>query len=190
MQNHLWRYIGALAAVTAVVGCAPQQVTTPPQPLTITNLSKPHVMAAAEDVLADMQFTIEKADPEAGYIRTRPLRGGQFFEFWRRDNASSYQGAQSNLHSLQRTAEITISDVPGGVRVDCAVGVRRLSLPENDNVTVSQSAAMFTTSSASLQELHVNPEQAAGMEWIELQPDSALASRILERIRQRIAAKG
>jgi hypothetical protein len=189
MQKHTWRYLAVLAAVSAAAGCARQQASAPP-PLKIRNMSKANVVAAAEDVLTRMHFAIEKADADAGYVKTRPLRGGQWFEFWRSDNASAYQGAQANVQSLQRTAEVNVSEIPGGVRVDCAVSVRRLSLPENDQVTMSRAAAMFTTSTGSLQRLEVNPDQAAGMEWIDLGPDGALAARILERIQKRIGSEG
>ena len=107
-----------------------------------------------------------------------------------RDNASARQAGHSNLHSIQRTAEITVSEIAGGLRVDCSVDVRRLSLPENDNVTMSHASAMFTSSSPTLQELRINPRQQAGMEWIQIDPDEALAARILERIGRRIAAQG
>ena len=188
MQKHTWRYLAVLAAVSAVVGCGRQAVT--PQPLTFANLNKALVMAAAEDVLTRMHFAIEKADADAGCVKTRPLRGGQWFEFWRSDNASAYQGAQANVQSLQRTAEVNVAEVPGGVRVDCTVSVRRLSLPENDRVTMSRAASMFTASTSSLQTLEVNSEQAAGMEWTDLGPDGALAARILERIQKRIGSEG
>ncbi len=188
MQNLLWRYLAVLGVLAAVSGCARQQAVDP-QPLLISNLNKAQVVSVAEDVLADMHFTIEKADADAGYLKTRPLRGGQFFELWRSDNASAYQGAQSNIHSIQRTAEVNVSEADGGLRVDCAVRVRRLSLPENDEITMSRASAMFTTSSARLQELRLNPDQAARMEWIEISPDDALAARILERIQQRIGSR-
>jgi RES domain-containing protein len=187
MQVYRWQCVAVLAALTAVAGCGSQQRGAAPEPLMVANLSKAQAVAAAEDVLTEMQFTIEKADAELGYLKTRPLRGGQFFEIWRNDNASAYQSGQSNLHSIQRTAEVSVSEGPGGVVVECAVSVRRLSLPESDRTAISTTAGAFTTSTARLQELRVNPDQAERMEWIELTPDNALAARILERIRQRIA---
>jgi hypothetical protein len=191
MHRHTWRYLATLAALTALAGCAGEHTAVPhPQPLTVTNLDKARVVAVAEDVLIEMHFSIEKADADAGYVKTRPLRGGQWFEFWRSDNASARQAGHSNLHSIQRTAEITVSEIAGGLRVDCSVDVRRLSLPENDNVTMSHASAMFTSSSPTLQELRINPRQQAGMEWIQIDPDEALAARILERIGRQIAAQG
>lgn len=181
------KYIFAVAAALAagLAGCASQPVAAPGA-LSVAGANKTRVMSVAEDVLTQMRFTVEKADVEKGYIRTRPLRGGQLFEVWRRDNASAGQLAEANIHSIQRTVELNITESDAGVQVKCDVGVRRLSLPENDHVTRSRAANMFTASSTSLQRLTVNPEQAQQMEWIELGPDPALETRILQLIQRRI----
>ena len=71
--------------------------------------------------------------------------------------------------------------------IDCQVSVRRLSLPENDDVAQTRSAALFTNSSKNLQKLQINPAQAELMEWIDLGPDPALETRILQLIKQRIS---
>ncbi|MCD6395122.1 MAG: hypothetical protein J7M40_16655 [Planctomycetes bacterium] len=182
------KYIFAVAMALAawLVGCSSQQVAIPaPGPLSVAGVNKTRVMSVAEDVLTQMHFTVEKADTEKGYIRTRPLRGGQLFEVWRKDNASAAQLAEANLHSIQRTVELNITESGGGVQVKCDVGVRRLSLPENDHVARSRAANMFTASSTAIQRLTVNPEQAQRMEWIELGPDPALETRILQLIQRR-----
>lgn len=91
-------------------GCA-QQKSSPSEmaALDLSNdANKTEVMKITKDVLAQMQFEIEKFDPEAGYIKTRPLEGAQFFEFWRSDNAGAYNWLLSNLHSVRRTVEIIL----------------------------------------------------------------------------------
>ncbi len=177
----------AMALAAGLAGCSSQQVAVAtPEPLSVAGANKTRVMSVAEDVLTQMRFTVEKADTEKGYIRTRPLRGGQFFEFWRKDNASAAQFAEANLHSIQRTVELNITESDVGVQVKCDVGVRRLSLPENDRVARSRAANMFTSSSIAQQSLTVNAEQAQRMEWIELGPDPALETRILQLIQRRI----
>ena len=100
MQAHRWQRMAVLAALTALAGCGSQQQVLAPEPLVVTSFSKAQAVAVTENVLLDMHFSIEKADGEAGYVKTRPLRGGQFFEVWRSDNASEYQYAQSNPHSI------------------------------------------------------------------------------------------
>ena len=184
MRKHIFAIAAALAA--GLAGCASQQVAAP-GPLSVAGSNKTRVMSVAEDVLTRMRFTVEKADAEKGYIRTKPLRGGQLFEVWRKDNASAGQLAEANLHSIQRTVELNITESDAGVQVICDVGVRRLSLPENDHVTRSRAGSMFTASSTRRQRLTVNPEQAQQMEWINLGPDPALETRILQLIKRRIA---
>ena len=63
---------------------------------------------AAERVLTRMHFAIEKLDAEQGVVKTRPLRGAQFFEFWRSDNVSSYDCEEANLQSVRRTVELRV----------------------------------------------------------------------------------
>ena len=67
------------------------------------------LMEVAEDVLAGMYFTIEKADAQNGLIRTRPLPGAQFFEFWRSDNIGTDNTIAANLHTIRRTVTLDIS---------------------------------------------------------------------------------
>ncbi len=67
------------------------------------------LMEVAEDVLAGMYFTIEKADVDSGLIRTRPLPGAQFFEFWRSDNVGTDNTLAANLHTIRRTVTLDIS---------------------------------------------------------------------------------
>ncbi len=181
------KYMFAIAAALAagLTGCSSQQVAAP-GPLSVAGANKTRVMSVAEDVLTQMHFTVEKADIEKGYIRTRSLRGGQLFEVWRKDNASASQLAEANFHSIQRTVELNITESDAGVQVKCDVGVRRLSLPENDHATRSRAARMFTASSTGMQRLTVNEEQAQRMEWIELGRDPALETRILQLIQRRI----
>ncbi len=185
MNIRKYMFIVAMALAAGLTGCSSQQVAAP-GPLSVAGANKTRVMSVAEDVLTRMHFTVEKADTEKGYIRTRPLRGGQFFEVWRKDNVSAGQIAEASIHSIQRTVELNITESGGGVQIKCDVGVRRLSLPENDHASRSRAAEMFTASSTSLQRLTVNPEQAQQMEWIELGPDPALETRILQLIKRRI----
>lgn len=166
-------------------GCATQPMDSP-EPVMLTSVNKTRTMQVAEDVLKSMHFTIEKADTEKGVITTKPLRGAQLFEFWRKDNASPAATAESSIQSIQRTVQLNIVEGGSTVMIDCQVSVRRLSLPENDDVAQTRSAALFTNSSQGLQKLRINPEQAELMEWIDLGPDPALETKILQLIKQRI----
>jgi len=170
------------------------------EPICVKNVNKLKTMEIAEDVLAKMYFTIEKADadpatpgidtrPWRGFIRTRPLAGAQFFEFWRSDNVGADNWLESNLHSIRRVVELTMSEEKEGppqsgnrLRINCNVQKYRLSMPEHHVSSSARAYEMFSESSSALQNLRLNPEQKAGMAWIDLGKDRQLASEILKRI--------
>jgi len=145
-------------------------------------VDKVQAMQIAEDVLAKMRFTIEKADAENGLIRTRPLPGAQFFEFWRSDNVGAFNCAEANLHSIRRIAELNIKQQDEGLSIGCDVNVYRLSLPEHEVSSSARAYEMFSESSSLLQVIRLNPEQKAGMAWVNLGRDRRLEAEILKRI--------
>ena len=179
------------AAVTLLSGCAQySQTTFPPETVCLQNVENEQAMQTAQDVLAQMHFVVEKYDFDAGVIRTKPLRGAQFFEFWRSENVDPFSSAQANIHSIQRIVTLKFSTEPDGICVDCNVAVRRLSIPESKITGVSHSASMFTRADRSIQQLTLNPEQKEQMVWIDLGSDAALETKIIELIRQKIQSGG
>jgi hypothetical protein len=185
MDNLKYALIVLLGA--GICGCS-SNVAVSSGPVSLAGTNKARVMTVAQDVLADIGFSLEKADTDQGYLSTKPLRGGQFFEVWRHDNASASAGREASIQSIQRTAQINITENGASVTVACNVDVRRLSLPENDYITQSRSAAMFTSSSASRQRLEIAEDQAQYTEWIDLGRDAALENRILQLIQHRLGA--
>jgi len=147
------------------------------------------LMEVAEDVLTGMHFTIEKADVQNGFIRTRPLPGAQFFEFWRSDNVGSYNTLAANLHTIRRTVTLDISQQNKELRIGCDVQVQRLSLPERQVSSSARAYGMFSRSSPSLQRLELYPEQKKQMAWIDLGSDTRLAVEILKRIEYNAKSK-
>ncbi|UCG56981.1 MAG: hypothetical protein JSU70_19215 [Phycisphaerales bacterium] len=151
------------------------------------------VMEIAEDVLADMHFTIEKADVDTGFIRTKPLQGAQFFELWRGDTIGTFNSLEANLHSVRRTVELHIAELPGEngakLRARCYVKVQRLSLPEHQVSSSAHAYRMFSESTSSTQRLQLRPEQQTGMAWIDLGNDTKLATEILNRTSSRLDAR-
>ena len=140
------------------------------------------LMEVAKDVLARMYFTIDKADFDNGLIRTRPLPGAQFFEFWRSDNAGADNALAANLHTIRRTATLDISQQGQELRIDCNVQAQRLSLPERQDSSSTRVYGMFSQSDSTLQRLKLNPEQQEEMAWIDLGSDKQLEAKILKRI--------
>jgi hypothetical protein len=199
-QTTLIRGVGFLILGLLLAGCTEQQQYGAVKPICVDNIDKIQAMETVEDVLAKMHFTIEKADTNPatlgintrrwrGFIRTRPLAGGQFFEFWRSDNAGADNWLESNLHSIRRVVELNMSEQDEGppqsgnrLCINCDVQKYRLSMPEHQVSSSARAYEMFSESSSTLQNLKLNPEQKEGMAWIDLGKDRQLAAEILKRI--------
>ncbi len=175
-----------VACALAFAGCAQQQRRAITGPVSVADIGKAETMEIAEDVLARMHFTIEKADVPSGLIRTRPLPGAQFFEFWRSDNVGDKSWLQANLHTIRRTVELDISHHGDQLQIDCDVRVQRLSLPERDVSSSARAYGMFTRSSPSLQRMRFDTWQEKEVAWIDLEKDTILAADILRQIGEKI----
>jgi hypothetical protein len=161
------------------------------------------VIGAAENILRRMHFAIEKLDVQQGLVKTRPLRGAQVFEFWRTDNASALGCAEANVQSIRRTVQLRVRTEGRGqrtedggqkteqgdaaqLRVECAVSVQRLSLPEDEIVGTSEAYRLHLGISPAWQRIGVGPQPRRRMTWIDLGEDRDLAARILAHVEQRL----
>jgi hypothetical protein len=187
----------ALAGVLLSLGCASR--TAAPGPARILcpdDVTTAAAIHAAHDVLARMQFPIEKLDVEQGLIRTWPLRAGQFFEFWRSDNAGSFNATEANLQTIRRSVELRVKKQAAdpkpeagnvaGLSIECDVSVQRLSLPGNEIASVSQAYRIHSRSEPTVQRLAVTPQQERAMAWVDLGKDPQLAAEIISRVAQRL----
>jgi len=189
----LYKYTLMMCTLMAA-GCAPQnsaplRVKVQDSDLFVERdqgIGTADLMEVAEDVLANMYFTIEKADAQSGLIRTRPLPGAQFFEFWRSDNVGADNTLAANLHTIRRTVTLEISQQDEQLCIGCNVQAQRLSLPERQVSSSARVYGIFSRSSQSLQRLKLNPKQKNEMAWIDLGRDSQLEAEILKRIETRI----
>lgn len=179
--------ISVAAGAVLLLGCAAREQIYPAnEPLCPDKATRLDVMQAAEATLRAMHFVIDKLDVEHGVIRTRPLRGAQFFELWRSDNVDSFNTAEANLQTIRRSVELRINDDDGALCMDCTVPVQRLSLPENEVASTAQAYQMYSQSTRFLQRLELNPEQRKGMAWIDMGRDNRLEAKILKRIARKV----
>ncbi|MHC4572196.1 MAG: hypothetical protein ACYS0C_09010 [Planctomycetota bacterium] len=179
----------ACVPLLLLAGCAKTQQFEVVEQICLPDMSKPEAMQIAEDVLSKMQFTIDKADTESGFIRTNPLPGAQFFEFWRSDNVGAYNFTYANLHSIRRIVELDISKRDGQLCIDCNVNTQRLSLPDRQVTSSARVYEMFSQSSSLKQKLKLNPDQKKGMAWADSGKDTRLETEILKRIEKRTGAR-
>lgn len=186
MKNLGMLLFTACAVSCLICGCAKEQQFTAVEQICLADKEKAEAMQAAEDILGQMRFSVEKSDVENGYIRSRPLIGGQFFEFWRSDNVGAFNWSEANLHSIRRIVELEITEQGGQLCVGCSANAQRLGLPERTADSSTQAYAMFSDSKRSMQRLELNPEQRAGMAWIDLGRDGRLETEILKRVEGRL----
>jgi len=170
-----------------VAGCAKPNRNETVEQICPAGLDKQQAMQIAEDVLGELHFSIAKSDANLGVIKTRPLAGAQFFEFWRKDNVGSFNSAEANLHSIRRIAKLNIKQQDSQLCIRCNVNTQRLHLPEKELHSRSQAYNMFSQSGQTEQRLILNPEQKQGMAWVDLGNDTKLATVILKQIENKIA---
>ena len=181
------RLVAGIAAAVMLGGCCGKQCEKPTNKVCTQGVDRQTAMAAAQRTLEDMHFTIEKADANAGYISTRPLAAGQFFELWRSDTVGGENFAEANLHSVTRIAEIDVSGPDGEVCIACKVVTRRLSMPQREVSSATELPSVFAKSKGGLQTINMNKEQKKAAVWMDMGPDAPLQSKILERIAKRVS---
>lgn len=187
-MNRIKTFSFAACMIVGILGgCAKQQQVRTVEQICVSDLDKAKAMRMAEDVLEEMHFDIEKSDIEQGLIRSKPLAGAQFFEFWRKDSIGAFNWAESNLHSIRRIVEIDVRQEDGRLCVDCNVNVQRLSLPERLLRGTGQSYEILSESSEAIQRLKLDTQQKTLMTWIDLGRDELLATEILKQIENKAA---
>jgi hypothetical protein len=174
------------AAILCLAGCAGNGYVVTTEQVCTSAVNKTEAMASAEKVLAGMQFSIEKFDADAGYIKTEPLSGAQTFEFWRSDSVGSFNRAEADLQTIRRTVELNITDgnTPGQICVKCDAVTERLSMPQ-DLTASGQSQIVMSGRQRSVRKLS---GQKANLTWINLGRDKKLETEILKRIDKQLTA--
>lgn len=172
--------------VCLLSGCAKKQQFEP-KPVCLANIDVNSAMVQAEKALIRMNFVVAKVDTDSGVMRTQPLTGGQFFEFWRKDNRGAYNRNVANIHTIRRTAELRFAQENGQMCINCNVKVERLSIPEKEIDSSARAYSLFSESGESERTMELNAEQKAGAEWIDLGRDNSLEAYILKKVNKRIS---
>ena len=172
------------ATVFLLTGCGKQQQYKTIEQICLPDITKSQAMKTAEDVLGKMHFAVDKTDYEQGYIKSRPLRAGQFFEFWRKDNVKGFNNAEANLHTIRRTVKINMSRQDRKLFINCDVKTERLSLSEHKVDRDRQEYDRSSRIQTSLEKLRLQSEQK---NWIDLGKDEKLATVILQKIQKKLS---
>jgi hypothetical protein len=187
-MNTVKSLIGFCVCLVLLAGCAASQksATKKAEPeqvkeVRLAGVSRQRAIEVSEQVLRDFNFSIAKEDPNTGYILTRPLAGGQFFEFWRKDNVGALNTAESSLHSIRRTAELKMSEQNSQVCINCIVRKQKLCLSAPPEEKTGLKYDRITGQKIRTTSLNLDLESQQA-NWIELDSDNALAATILKKI--------
>ena len=180
-------YFIVIVSLLGLFGCSSQKQIAPSEPLCLQWMPKEPAMETAEKALVKMRFTIEKYDTEKGLIITKPLRGAQFFEFWRHDNVGAQAGAEASIHSVRRTAVLNFSHTQTQLCIKCDVQTERLNFIVEDDEGISMADGVYSNRNNSGQNLAIDTD---GMSWTKLGADAGLETKILERIKNTMSKTG
>ena len=171
-------------------GCSKQVTYEERDQISLGGHSKAQAMAQAEKVLSKMQFSIEKFDVESGFIKCHPLRAGQWFEFWRKDNVGKFNKAEANLHTLRRLVTVEFAEEAGQLTIKCDAATQKLDLTEKKDVKIRRSGSQiydkFSDSGEDIQNLNIERKKKT---WIDLGEDRQLEAAILTKIENRLKEK-
>ncbi len=150
----------------------------------LSNVSSDEYLYAARTVLRRMQFHINKFDLDNKYLRTAPLSGAQLVEFWRSDNAGSFNTAEANIQSITRRVEVLYSEDSSKPQI--IVTTKRLSLDTDAPVSLADARSIFAKSQGKNQGIAANMDLSK-TRWINLGRDKKLEEKIARLINQEIA---
>ncbi|GMU36321.1 MAG: hypothetical protein KJ057_03175 [Phycisphaerae bacterium] len=145
--------------------------------------------SSLREALRDEGFRLAVVDRFNGRVTTEPVVSQHFFEFWRRDVATSEDWWQATLNPIRRRVEVLLPPPPDGTHeteLQVTVHKERLSSPERQ---FNESGAFFQFFGYAL------PPVAGGGElkpetdrWIPIGEDATMAQVYLAAILRRAAA--
>jgi len=180
--------IAVLAVVAALpLGCAREAVTENPMRLSVTD--RDMVRGITRDVLEAMHFEVEMPPRSPDRLNTLPLVSAYPAEFWRTDTRTSYDRAESALHTVRRTVVVHLkpddSASDKGMLVQVVATKQRPVMRQGLNAkTVNESYSVFRTRRKALDNFEEHWGQ--GLQWVDYGRDPGLEQYILTRIRNRL----
>ncbi len=142
-------------------------------------------MDATLSLLRRYDLPAAAVDRERGTIVTARATSGQWFEPWRIDSQGSYQVLESSLHTMARTASITITPAAEGddqdtYRVAVQVEKWRYSAPERQITTASGALAIYSEDVPTAG--GARRADGRGVTWVPLGRDGLLEAYLLAKL--------
>lgn len=94
-------------------GCTPmytKPIIPPPSNLKERNFIT--VWDSCRETLKNYGYELDRTDKRDGVITTYATPGGQFFEFWRKDSATTFNWRENTLQTILRAVRIQIKPIP------------------------------------------------------------------------------
>jgi len=194
------KLVGALVlfGMAWAVGCQPK-----PVPLAEARVTADEdfnaVWEASMEVLRQYRFTPDRTDPREGLIVTFPLLGKQWFEFWRADASEPDDVIESSLHTIYRTATVSIRPHEPAAASAPALGKYSATVEVRVSRSVRPAAQVNSTSEAFEMFLHPaefarsptggDPQETASAALVDLNRDRKLEGILQQRINSLAAKK-
>jgi hypothetical protein len=121
-------------------------VSLPSEPPSLAQQDFARVWDGSMEVLRQYDFSIAMQIRRQGKIETDPMVGKSFFEFWRKDSASTEDARESTIQKIYRTVKINIepsSDDPGKFVALVTVEVSRSDRAGAQITSTSEAYDMF-----------------------------------------------
>lgn len=183
------RFTIAAIAFVALAGCTAPGRTGPVAMQTFDDTSpeqRDGLWEAAQEVLREHHFQLDRVDRRAGHITTQPMTSQHFFEFWRKDVATPYDFAEASMRTVRRSVDVAVAGE--GDEATIAVTVKRefIATPERQFNSTIVALRMFGNDLPRADTGERITE--ADTYWIDAGRDPAMERYLLDRITARAGA--
>lgn len=182
VRHHALWLLGVL--LLAAIGCQ-----APPQPAGPTLGSVPaqtpnqvnHLWDSIETTLLAFNFDIDRRDRVSGIVTTLGDTSANWFEIWRVQPSPAYYWWESNLHTIERRADVFVRQTPTG---DCELEVKvdrfRRSMEERQVNNAAAAMRLYSAEAPTISGRMLRPFESAY--WIHLGRDGTMEQAILDAI--------
>jgi len=177
--------LSLVAAVLATIGCQ-----APPQPAGPTLGTIPvetpervnHLWESVENTLLAFNFDVDRRDRVSGIMTTYPETSANGLEIWRVQPAPAYYWWESNLHTIQRQADVYIRQAPspGSYELEVKVDRYRRSFEERQVDNAAAAMRLYSGEAPTISGQMRTPAESSY--WIRLGRDGHMEQAILDAI--------
>ena len=176
-------WLAVLVTPLLLTGCQAPPTATEPTQMVLRIPDRDAFVDASLTILREYDFPPQRVDRARGLIVTGRTTGGQWFEPWRVDSQGPYQVLESSLHTIGRTATVTLEPTETSddrYRVAVQVDKSRYSAPERQITTASGALAIYSERIPTREGLR--RAQSHDASWVPLGRDPLLEGYLLAKL--------